>query len=166
MISSFRTLDWTLGRQTRKTEVSAETGNCLLGRAAGAPFDKAFVASTRPPREPFRHQVGLDHSFSSWNRNSIHLSLKFTNLATPRRGTPQNLEYLSIWNRDSHFVFFHGKSLLFLGGGVPHRTACGILVPQPGIEPSPNHWTAREFPTFFYLDRKVMWLTIWVKSGK
>ena len=34
------------------------------------------------------------------------------------------------------------------------RAACGILVPQPGIEPgspqwklpSPNHWTAREFP--------------------
>ena len=33
--------------------------------------------------------------------------------------------------------------------------ACGILVPRPGIEPvpsavkalSPNHWTAREFPT-------------------
>ena len=32
--------------------------------------------------------------------------------------------------------------------------ACGILVPQPGIEPrpsavrvqSPNHWAAREFP--------------------
>ena len=31
--------------------------------------------------------------------------------------------------------------------------ACGILVPQPGIESmplavksSPNHWTAREFP--------------------
>ena len=35
-----------------------------------------------------------------------------------------------------------------------HCTACGILVPRPGIEPgpssmrvqSPNHWTAREFP--------------------
>ena len=34
--------------------------------------------------------------------------------------------------------------------------ACGILVPRPGIEPgpsavkapSPNHWTAREFPIF------------------
>ena len=34
------------------------------------------------------------------------------------------------------------------------RTACGILVPRPGIEPvppaveaqGPNHWTAREFP--------------------
>ena len=35
-------------------------------------------------------------------------------------------------------------------------TVCGILVPQPGIElgpmavkvPSPNHWTAREVPTW------------------
>ena len=34
-----------------------------------------------------------------------------------------------------------------------HHVACGILVPQPGIEPVPpaaearslNHWTAREF---------------------
>ena len=34
------------------------------------------------------------------------------------------------------------------------QAACGILVPQPGMEPrpmavkagSPNHWTAREFP--------------------
>ena len=34
--------------------------------------------------------------------------------------------------------------------------ACGILVPQPGIEPTPpaveaqsrNHWTAREVPPF------------------
>ena len=34
------------------------------------------------------------------------------------------------------------------------RMACGILVPQPGLEPgpsavtiwSPNHWTARELP--------------------
>ena len=42
-----------------------------------------------------------------------------------------------------------------------HHVACGILVPQPGIEPVPlamkawssNHWTAREFPS----------LTLWVK---
>ena len=35
-----------------------------------------------------------------------------------------------------------------------HGLACGILVPQPGIEPgpstvearSPTHWSAREFP--------------------
>ena len=47
----------------------------------------------------------------------------------------------------------------------PHHAACGILVPRPGIEPtppavearSPNHWTAREAPrrhnskkNFFY----------------
>ena len=39
----------------------------------------------------------------------------------------------------------------------PRCEACGILVPQPGIEPapsavkvpSPNHWTARELPVMF-----------------
>ena len=48
----------------------------------------------------------------------------------------------------SHKFFF---SFLFFW---PSHTACGILVPQPGIEPrlsavierSPNHWTPREFP--------------------
>ena len=42
----------------------------------------------------------------------------------------------------------------------PNYAACGILVPQPGIEPrpsavkaqSPNHWTAREFPTAILTD--------------
>ena len=37
--------------------------------------------------------------------------------------------------------------------------ACGISVPQPGIElklpvvaaQSPNHWTAREFPVLIYV---------------
>ena len=46
----------------------------------------------------------------------------------------------------------------------PHSTACGILVPQPGIEPVPpaleaqslNHWTAREVPIVsFSLDFKL-----------
>ena len=40
----------------------------------------------------------------------------------------------------------------------PRHLACGILVPQPGVEPrclavkerSPNHWTAREFLFFFF----------------
>ena len=43
---------------------------------------------------------------------------------------------------------------------LPRRMACGILVPQPGTEPgalavkapSPNHWTAREFPGLCVLD--------------
>ena len=46
----------------------------------------------------------------------------------------------------SYFIY-----LLFFW---PHRAACGILVPRPGIKPvpsaveaqSPNHWTTREFP--------------------
>ena len=46
-------------------------------------------------------------------------------------------------------VIFFFCSLLFFW---PHRVACGILVPLPGIEPTPpaveawslNHWTARE----------------------
>ena len=41
----------------------------------------------------------------------------------------------------------------------PHLPVCGILFPQPGIEPrplavktqSPNHWTAREFPLQLFL---------------
>ena len=39
-----------------------------------------------------------------------------------------------------------------------HCAACEILVPWPGINPesprlgeSPNHWTAREFASFFML---------------
>ena len=44
----------------------------------------------------------------------------------------------------------------------PRHLACGILVPQPGVEPrclavkerSPNHWTAREF-LFFFFQRKL-----------
>ena len=45
-------------------------------------------------------------------------------------------------------------SALFFFFFWPHCEACGILVPQPGIEPVPsattvqslNHWTAGEFP--------------------
>ena len=44
------------------------------------------------------------------------------------------------------------------------RTACGILVPRPGIEPVPpavevqslNHWTAREVPGFTYLKSRIL----------
>ena len=46
--------------------------------------------------------------------------------------------------RHVHFLFFW-----------PCHLECGILAPQPGIEPVPpalearslNHWTAREFPS-------------------
>ena len=52
-------------------------------------------------------------------------------------------------------VFFGLFGGLILVGGAC-CTACGILVPQPGMEPmppavearSPNHWTAREAPGY------------------
>ena len=48
--------------------------------------------------------------------------------------------------------------LFFLFFFWPCHTACGILVPRPGIEPassalkawSPNHWTAREVPPLLF----------------
>ena len=58
-----------------------------------------------------------------------------------------------IWSHDpagAFIFFFIFKFYLFIYG----RAACGIFVPQPGIEPltpaveaqSLNHWTAREVP--------------------
>ena len=48
--------------------------------------------------------------------------------------------------------------------------ACRILVPQPGIEPrpsavkaqSPNHWTAREFPSFYFFFLNVFYLFLFL----
>ena len=54
-------------------------------------------------------------------------------------------------------VIGKGFIYLFIYLFCLHREACGILVPQPGIELVPsvveaqnlNHWTAREFPESF-----------------
>ena len=51
------------------------------------------------------------------------------------------------------FVLSLSVSLFWL-----HHTACGILIPWPGIEPgplavnawSPNHWTTRELPSIMF----------------
>ena len=55
------------------------------------------------------------------------------------------ISYYSFFKIQSKWVFFFFW---------PRRTACGRLVPRPGIEPtppaveawSPNHWTTREVP--------------------
>ena len=58
-----------------------------------------------------------------------------------------------LWICKGFLLFFSQKTLL--GNFIffwPYHAACGILVPQPGIEPMPptvevwclNHWTARE----------------------
>ena len=56
-------------------------------------------------------------------------------------------------NDKSKSTIYIKNFLSFFGGGVC-RTACEILIAQPGIDPrplimraqSPNHLTAREFP--------------------
>lgn len=57
-----------------------------------------------------------------------------------------------LWGEQSSLSVF---SLLICNvwGREPHCTTCGVLVPQPGTEPSPlrwkhrvNHWTSREVP--------------------
>ena len=66
------------------------------------------------------------------------------------------ISFYQAWRRwRTTFVCLFNLIYLFWA----HHTACGILVPQPGIEPrpfgmkaqSPNHWTAREFPYLFIL---------------
>ena len=60
----------------------------------------------------------------------------------------------------------------FLGGGM-RRAACGILVPQPGIDPAPpaleacnlNHWTTREVPRIAILDTPTAASYKWVLWG-
>ena len=57
------------------------------------------------------------------------------------------------------------KKLAFGGWGL-HLSACGILVPQPGIKPralavralSLNYWTTREFPklAFFFTSSEII----------
>ena len=50
--------------------------------------------------------------------------------------------------------FFFLRRMIYLFIYLPCHAACGIFVPQPGIEPAPpevearslNHWTTREFP--------------------
>ena len=53
----------------------------------------------------------------------------------------------------------------------PRHTACGILVPRPGMEPetpaveawSPNHWTSREVP--LSLSWVQGWWKVWCESS-
>ena len=58
--------------------------------------------------------------------------------------------------RDRHAIFtkWDVDTQLFVFNFWPHSVACGILVPQPGIETAPsvlgaqslNHWTGKEGP--------------------
>ena len=71
-----------------------------------------------------------------------------------------------IYSYDNLMVFLF--VCLFWGGGSC-CVACGILVPQPGIEPGPlavkawtlSHWTARVFPPDGILDDSILIYNVW-----
>ena len=88
--------------------------------------------------EPSRYQINVP--FDWMDKNSPHLLRAFYMPGT----------VLSTSHTLSHLI----PSKLLCCFWLRHR-ACGILAPQPGIEPrpsavkvwSPNHWTARKFPS-------------------
>ena len=100
------------------------TGLCWLSAGTSAGAEAGRPASPPHGLLDFPAAQGLDSGFL-WKRN-------FPPITPP-----------------SPFTFFVFKYLFIYW---PHLLACGILVPQPGIEPvSPavekqtlNHWTARE----------------------
>ena len=80
--------------------------------------------------------------------------------------TPQILSESSIPYQGSPAILIT-RHLLYFIFWPSYCLACGILVPQPGIEPRPlivrawnrSHWTAREFPILFlFLGRAVQYV--------
>ena len=72
-------------------------------------------------------------------------------LCTPTPPHPVNLWVPRTSYRACQIAFF---VCLFVFNFLAYHAACGILVPQPGIEPRPpavearslNHWTTGEIP--------------------
>ena len=76
------------------------------------------------------------------------------------------------------FFFFFFKHICYLIKYFvcflfwPRSVACGILVPQPGFEPtplavktrSPNHQTTREFPLIKYLLNYMIWISFHLRT--
>ena len=74
----------------------------------------------------------------------------------------------SLLNASTLSVQFDESFFFFFG---PCCTACGILVPRPGIEPgpsavraqSPNYWTTREFPRWVLKNTHIHVATLTIK---
>ena len=113
------------------------------------------------------------HSFFL-SQHLVHSSIS-TNLPVLsfiyRSGSPS----LTLTSRESTFPRVSLYTILFYlcyFAFWPCHAACGILVPQPGIEPtppaveawSPNHWTARKAPMPFIFKSEdlthICWKTI------
>ena len=98
------------------------------------------------------------HKEEDWLHLGIHL---FTHpLNKPFMGWPPTCVALCLWFGVWQWTSPSPRDgvarVPFTTFFLPRCTACGILVPRPGIEPgplavrawSPNHWTARVFPGF------------------
>ena len=93
----------------------------------------------------------------SWGPLLVSSSLSLTYKSCP---TLPSLSPIWVYVIMLFFVFVFCFLFFFLQGFWPHRMACRILVPQPGIEPmppavevrSPNHRTTREFPYVIMLN--------------
>ena len=101
--------------------------------------EQVAIPSSRGTSRP-RNQTGVSciagRFFTSWTAREAQICCCLAN---------SSFAFWTFWN----FFFF-------FGGGWPHLAACGILVLQPGIKPTPpavgaqslNHWPAREVPIF------------------
>lgn len=101
------------------------------------PKSKPMAEEESPlPHSPFRVCLTVQYF---WKRSHQSIERNANNIKCYRE---KRSKFLSC----SKSVAFRVPSFFFW----PHRAACGILVPQPGLEPgpsvkalSPNHWTAR-----------------------
>ena len=108
--------------------------------------------------------LSLKDSICKHYNNNKKMCQQIQNLISFLTSFRYFLKMLSLFNiyLITHFVW-------------PHITACGTLVPQPAIEPSPsavvalspNHWITREFPVikYFYLIIWFDYLFIWEHIG-
>ena len=94
----------------------------------------------------------------------LHISSRLVHLVTgsvsslPMPPSPRS------WRPDHSALWFYEFDFFFFFFW-PCRTACGILVRWPGIEPTPpalgaqslSHWTAREVPKLTFLDSTYKW---------
>ena len=92
----------------------------------------------------------MDHAFGIISKKSL------LNPRSSSRFSSIILEefYSFMFYMSAYDPFIYLFIYLFIG----NLAACGILVPQPGIEPRSlvvkaqnlNHWTSREFPRFIF----------------
>ena len=121
-----------------------------------ATFSIRFSLFKKPPFTSPSFQatfLSFPHIFVSWFLLFFFFLNKLRADAPTKQLEADSSACMAGFHEDFLFFFFRMDIYLFIGP----LTACGILVPQPGIEPvppeveakSPNHWTTRKFSHFW-----------------